>query len=483
MNISVTPPATKHPFGMWAIASSSAVSAFGFGILNSLLVLYLIQDLHFSTADAYTLFAAFNGFLYVLPIYSGHIADWFGAKQAYFIGLVIQIVALCLVALPGKAVLLFALALYATGAAVNAPAYYVILGKQYKKNDLRRESAFTLAYMLMNFVYLLSYVAGAYAEQDINFHVAFLLAAGVTVLSGVIFAFTQHRMIPDSSRTISPRLQWRHSNVVIGVIIATLLPLPVGWLFMRMDYAGNWLMLGVGVVVIATIVTMALRQKEKVARNKLFAFGLLSVVSLGFWSLYMLEPSLLTVFIKNNVDRVFFGHEIPPSVFTSLDPLFVVLLGFVLSRLWIYLRSKKKDLSLPAKFTSAILIMAFGFLLFLPAIAITGGEKMSAWWIVLIYFFLTLGEMLISPIGNAMVGRLSPEGNEGLLMGIWQVFVGLAASISAYLAKLAIVPQHGVPATTNPLYAHAFLKIGLFSLVLGLVALAKLKMVKRIIRE
>jgi POT family proton-dependent oligopeptide transporter len=467
---------------MWAIASSSAVGSFGFGILNSLLVLYLIQDLHFHTAAAYTLFAAFNGFLYVLPIYSGRIADWFGAKQAYFVGVVIQIIALCLIAMPGKYILLFGLALFTTGAAVNAPAYYVILGKQYRKNDIRRESAFTLAYMMMNFVYLISYVAGAYAEKDINFHVAFLLAAGVTVLSGLIFLVFQKRMTPDITRDMQPRLKWSHPKLLVGVIIATLIPLPFGLLFMQAANIGNWVMLGVGVVVVVIIATMALKQTDKTARNKLFAFGLLSIVSIGFWSLYMLEPSLLTVYIKNNVDRLILGHVIPPSVFTSLDPFFVIVLGFILSRLWIYLRARKRDLSLPAKFTSAILIMGFGFLIFIPAIALTGGAKMSFWWIVLIYFFLTLGEMLISPIGNAMVGRLSPEGSEGLLMGIWQVFVGLSASISAYLAKLAIVPQHGLPAVTNPLYSDAFMKIGLFSLALGLIALCKLGYVRKIIK-
>jgi proton-dependent oligopeptide transporter, POT family len=472
----------KHPVGMWYLASTFAVLSFGFGVVNSLLVLYLTQVLHFKPAAAYTLFAAFNSFLYILPLYSGRLSDWFGYRAAFIVGMVMEIVALYFLTVPNRYMLYLGLALFMPAAALCSPAFYVLIGKMYKKNDIRRESAFTLSYMLMNLSYLVAFIAGGYAEQFLSFKVSFLLAAGISSVALLMFLVARRFIVPDPSRDMRPRLSLNKHYLLIGLIITALIPFPIGFFLLREATFGNWLVLIVGGALIPGVLLLAFKQKEKAARYKLIAFALLSLVSIGFWSLYMLEPSMLAIFVRDNVNRVVLGYVIPPSVYNSLDPFFVVVLGWMFSRLWLYLRARKRDISLPAKFTSSVLVMGVGFLLLVPAILMAGGGKVNSLWMILVYLLLTVGELLISPIGLAMVGRLAPEGMEGLLMGVWQVFTGLSAAVSAYLAKLAIVPQHGATEVTNPVYAHAFLKIGLFSLILGAFSWLLLPHIKRIMK-
>ena len=81
--------------------------------------------------------------------------------------------------------------------------------------------------------------------------------------------------------------------------------------------------------------------------------------------------------------------------------------------------------------------MGLGFWVFaLGIITLAGVHLINPLWILLGYVFLTTAELLISPIGYSMVGRLSPEGKEGILMGVWTLFIGFGAIISSYLANL-----------------------------------------------
>jgi POT family proton-dependent oligopeptide transporter len=221
------------------------------------------------------------------------------------------------------------------------------------------------------------------------------------------------------------------------------------------------------------LIYFALRQPDLAQRYKIIAFLSLCILSIGFWSLYMLEPSLLTVFIANNVNRHVLGLSIPASSYYSLDSIFVIVLGLLYSGLWRYLAKRNKEPSIPAKFILSLLSMGIGYCIFVLGIYMTHANPplVNSAWIVLGYAFLVTGELLIAPVGLAMVGILLPKGKEGIGMGIWELFTGFAAVLSAYLANLAVIPSGGSPVITNPVFLEAFLKIGLGAMMLGMLAL------------
>lgn len=47
--------------------------------------------------------------------------------------------------------------------------------------------------------------------------------------------------------------------------------------------------------------------------------------------------------------------------------------------------------------------------------------KVSSWWLLLAYFFATIGELCLSPVGLSMVSKLAPAAMATMLMGMWQL--------------------------------------------------------------
>ena len=469
---------TKQPTVLWFLAVAFALLSFGFGVVNSLFVLYATIVLDFTPTQAYTLYGAFASFIYILPLYGGKIADWFGYQKGFVLGVLLELLAIYLISIPSKEAVFLGLALLVTGTAVNVPSFLVLLGKMYKKEDIRRQSGFTIYYMIMNLGYLIAMVAGGYEMKLLNFQDAFLIADLIAATSLIIFFIGIKFTTPDPSRDITPKFQWHPLWQITGLVLMTLLPFPVIFGLLKVASLSNELVLIVGILVIIGIYILAFYQKTKEARYKLVAFSTLCVISIGFWSLYMLEPSLLTIFVENNVNRSLFGQTIPTPIFYALDPLFIILIGVLFSVLWLYLRKRNKDPSLPTKFSLSLFVMSSGFFLLVLAIALTSG-KLNMGWIVAAYVFFAAAELLISPIGMSMVGQLSPEGMEGFLMGVWQVFSGVSAAISAYLAKMATTPSAGSVAVTNPIYSMAFIKIGAFSLGLGIISTFFIPFIKK----
>jgi len=221
-----------------------------------------------------------------------------------------------------------------------------------------------------------------------------------------------------------------------------------------------------------------------VARNKLLAFLILCYFSIGFWALYNLEPSLLTVFIRDLVHKSILGQNIPAESFYSLDALFVIVFGGMLSYIWLYLERIKRNPSLPMKFSMSLLIMSSGFFLLVVAIMVTGPHRLiSPYFIIGTYFLLATAELMISPIGTSMVGRLSPEGMEGRLMGVWQLFTGVAGAMAGLLAQWAVIPEHVQASSGHAIYQSAFSKIGAMTLIIGLLALIVRPHILKLIRS
>jgi POT family proton-dependent oligopeptide transporter len=68
-----------------------------------------------------------------------------------------------------------------------------------------------------------------------------------------------------------------------------------------------------------------------------------------------------------------------------------------------------------------------------------GGDanaKSSMWWLVGAYFFHTMGELCLSPIGLSMVTKLAPLRIASLMMGAWFLFIAAANKIGGLVGSL-----------------------------------------------
>jgi len=56
-------------------------------------------------------------------------------------------------------------------------------------------------------------------------------------------------------------------------------------------------------------------------------------------------------------------------------------------------------------------------------------------WLIGAYFFHTLGELCLSPIGLSMVSKLAPLRLASLLMGIWFFFTAMANKVAGFVGS------------------------------------------------
>lgn len=122
--------------------------------------------------------------------------------------------------------------------------------------------------------------------------------------------------------------------------------------------------------------------------------------------------------------------EVPASWFGILNSFFIIALAPFLSKVW----ESKLNPSAPVKFGLGLILLGIGFGVL--AIGSSGIDReaksatVSMWWLILAYFFHTVGELCVSPVGLSYVSKLAPLKLVGLMFGIWFI----ATAVANYLA-------------------------------------------------
>ncbi len=121
-----------------------------------------------------------------------------------------------------------------------------------------------------------------------------------------------------------------------------------------------------------------------------------------------------------------------------LNPFFVVFLTpVVVGFLSIRVRAGK-GISTARKILYGMLITVIALLVMAGA-AYAGGNgesKVSVSWIVLFYAVITVGELLLSPMGLSLVTKLSPKRFVGLMLGGWFVSTAVGNKLSGFISGL-----------------------------------------------
>ncbi|AXT20978.1 MFS transporter [Flavobacteriaceae bacterium AU392] len=115
--------------------------------------------------------------------------------------------------------------------------------------------------------------------------------------------------------------------------------------------------------------------------------------------------------------------EIPTAWFGTLNAFFIISLAPLFSKMWKTLNKKKIEPSGPIKFAMGLSLLGIGFIMLaIGASTIPIGAKtasVSMIWLILAYFFHTVGELAISPVGLSYVNKLSPKRIMALMFGVF----------------------------------------------------------------
>ena len=138
--------------------------------------------------------------------------------------------------------------------------------------------------------------------------------------------------------------------------------------------------------------------------------------------------------------------EVPASWFATLNSLFIIVFAPLISKIW----QSKYNISGPFKFGFGLILLAIGFaFLAYGSIDIPLGAKtasVSMIYLIFAYYFHTMGELFVSPVGLSYVSKLAPKNLVGLMFGVWFVANFIANTAAGFTGSFIhpIVEVYGM---------------------------------------
>ena len=122
----------------------------------------------------------------------------------------------------------------------------------------------------------------------------------------------------------------------------------------------------------------------------------------------------------------------------SINPFWVIILTPLIVAFFTWLRRRNREPSTATKIAWGLFISALSVLVMVIAVYVTdnGASKASAWWLVGTYGVITIGELLLSPMGLSLVSKLSPARITALMMGGWFLSTSIGNKLSGVLASM-----------------------------------------------
>jgi POT family proton-dependent oligopeptide transporter len=475
----------RHPRQLYLLFFTEMWERFSFYGMKALLLAYMVTQLKFDEPKGYAILGSYAALVYTMPMFGGMLADRFlGYRKAITFGGILMTIGHLVLAIPQSWSFFYGMAFIICGNGFFKPNISSLVGTLYKENDPRRDSAFSIFYMGINLGAMIGGVLCGYVGQRINWHFGFGLAGIFMILGLIVFTIGKKSL---EERGLPPQIDLLHQKLIAGInretiiYIATLLVVPFVVFLFNVYEAMDWIMLGLGLLSLVYILYIAF-QLEKAAKFKLIAAIVMIVTSILFWAFYEQNSGSLNLFAMRNVDMHVLGFDLPPlSVNNFLPPFWVIALSPVFAWLWLWLNKKGKEPSTPLKFALSFIFLGIGFYIFYVGCKMANGGLISLYIFALGYVAIICGELCLSPIGLSMVTKLAPVKIVGMVMGIWFLASAIGEFLAGKIGSLMSVPENVVndPVQSLPYYADILSKIGLGSIVLGVVLMLIVPLLRR----
>ncbi len=450
---------------------------YGFYIVQGLLIFFLTNALGFSDTKADIISGEYLALVYISPILGGFLADRvMGFRHSIMLGAVLLCAGYAIVATSHHELIFWGLATVIMGNGFLKPNISSYLGDFYNDNDPRRDGGFTIFYMGINIGSALATLSAGYLQRYLGWSLSFA-AASFGMLIAIWSFYYGYRYfenlgLPKTKANIQPAyLRCLANPISIGIICLT--GIALSYALLKYASVGNVLLIILGAFLFTFLIMYAFKF-ERQARNRLIALIILITSSIVFWAIFFQLFISINLFVERNVDRQLFHFTIPAVNFISLEAIFIIALGLPFAYMWQRLHKRKVHPSYSIKFALAMFTTALAMGLLMLGIHFTPGSGMTqAFWVVIVYFFVTVGELLLSPIGLSMVTELAPKQLTGLMMGIWFMALGFGGSLGGELAEMASIPKNLISDVhmSNVIYSHAFANFGLIALATGVLLL------------
>ncbi|MBW8753278.1 MAG: peptide MFS transporter [Sphingomonadales bacterium] len=465
-----------HPRGLFVLFYAEMWERFSYYGMRALLVLYLTKHWLFSDGKANLTYGAYNSLVYITPVLGGVIADrWLGQRKAVVFGGVLLAFGHLLMAVEGRGgtsdptinVFWLALSFIIVGSGFLKGNISVIVGQLYRMTDPRRDGAYTIFYMGINVGAALGTILVGYLGETIGWGYGFGLA-GLGMVAGLIIFTFGKPALRGQGEPPAPLPRPRELQLYAAGVGAVAMI----WLLIQFqDLMGN-LLLVAGLAMLGYTLYEAFKLPKE-PRERIFAILFLIALNPVFWGLFEQAGGSLNLYTDRYVDR----QGVPASIFQSINPIYIVLLGPVFAGLWTWLGKRGLEPSAPAKFGLALVQVGLSFLLFVWGAKTVGAAALTpVLFVFLIYLLQTTGELCLSPVGLSAMTRLAPLHIASFIMGAWWYMTAVGQFVAGKIGE-ATGGESG--AMSKELTLSIYSQIGWVTLGIAVVVLLVSPLVKR----
>jgi len=463
----------EHPKGLIAAALSNMGERFGYYIMNAVLLLFICSKFGISDAAAGWIYAVFYFLIYVLSLPGGIIADRTQKYKGTIIsGLLVMALGYGILSVPVFAetagfswvLVLTCVALFiiAFGNGLFKGNLQAIVGQMYDnfeaeaakkgaeelaKAKEKRDSGFQIFYVFINIGGVIApFIAPLLRSFWLKMHdLAYNADLPRLCHEYINGAGNMSEVATENLNNLAATVG--HTGVVDAAFCNSYLEIfntGVHFSFIA-SVVAMLISLTIFLCVKGKLPNPAKKEKkaevqytaeEKAAnakeiKQRLYALFAVLAIVIFFWFSFHQNGMSLSFFARDFVD----SSAVAPEVWQAINPFFVIVLTPVIMAIFAALARRGKEISTPKKIGIGMLIAGLGFV-FLTVFSILKGypsaeaykalpiaEQMADkahWWVLIAtYFFLTVAELFISPLGLSFVSKVAPKSMLGLCQGLW----------------------------------------------------------------
>ena len=426
MDNAVTATKQKHPSGLYMLFMVEMWERFNYYGMRALLSLFMISTvIQYSKATSSRIYGMFTALVYLTPVFGGYLADRFiGKRHSITIGAILMAIGQFTLAsyeiIDPKLALFTGLTLIILGNGFFKPNISTIVGELYPPKDPRRDSGFTIFYMGINVgAFIAPFVCGFLGQ-------------------------------PDSIANAAEAYKWKYGFMAAGTGMVIGL---VWYLLSQKKYLGEIGLYPVTDTKAVDHVDNKPLTSEEIDKIKaIFTFVFFAIFFFAFFE----QAGTSLNFFAEEATKLDLGFiKLKASYFQAVNPICVVVFAPIFAKMWIKMGDKNP--SIPVKFGWGLFLQGIAFMIIAIGASIYSAKgPVSALWLVFCYFFCTMGELCLSPVGLSMVTKLAPAKFMSLFMGVWLAasFIGnlLAGQLASYYDKWSLTTLFSVPAVCSILF-------------------------------
>jgi POT family proton-dependent oligopeptide transporter len=185
----------------------------------------------------------------------------------------------------------------------------------------------------------------------------------------------------------------------------------------------NSLMTLIPLAIITRVLWLLFKQTfSKYAKSNIFlATSFVIIWAIAIWMLY-------TEFMKDIA-------EVPASWFGILNSLFIIAFAPLFSKWW----ESKYNPNANMKYAIGMVLLGIGMAcVAIGSSSIPIGAKtasVSMIWLILVYFFHTMGELCVSPVALSYVSKLVPGRMIAMMFGVWYLAVAIGMKLAGVFGE------------------------------------------------